>query len=215
MKIEEKSKFSDIAIEETESDLKISVSERLWDNPMNKKQTQFMTLLTLALAFFTSLLAFRIYEGIGTDFFFSVDMMLVIVFFLWALACTVLMGWVLFKYRFGSVLQVRLIEEHTISQLKDGKREILCTAPFNAVYVSVVSPHYPSLYNVIVRAGTWKRVVLFERLTQEQALYIARVIHHFLKLDSTETDFFEPEEMSPEDWANMMYDQDEIAKQKR
>jgi hypothetical protein len=74
-------------------------------------------------------------------------------------------------------------------------RRFLCGQPFKAVYVRATSDHKKFPFSVIIHAN--KRAVLFNHLTHEQAVYIARVIHQYLKLDAVEGEFIEPEDESP------------------
>jgi hypothetical protein len=49
----------------------------------------------------------------------------------------------------------------------------------------------------IIVEGQGRRVVIFQRLSEEQAAYIVDVIHQYLKLDAVEGEFVEPDDEVP------------------
>jgi hypothetical protein len=92
------------------------------------------------------------------------------------------------------VIQISKTSVTTMTtEITRGKyRRFLCGQPFKAVYVRAASDHKRFPFSVIIHAN--KRAVLFDYLTHEQAVYIARVIHQYLKLDAVEGEFIEPDD---------------------
>jgi hypothetical protein len=209
--IKSKSKpLRNIKIEETAHQLKIIVRGHFRISPQVKKalrEKPISTMITISgqisafiismvLCIYCILWLLKIIQSIH----FSIQL-LAIYAILFLLCFTSVLASITL-YAISLLLASDFVERTTIlitkteindTKLREDGKNFLCGAPFKAVYIRATSDYKRFPFSVIMHGDLGKRVKLFENLTHEQAVYIARVIHQYLKLDAPEGDFNEPD----------------------